>query len=366
MQVDFHYYGILFILLSVGVPLKEAKTISYFSQYVDDSREGRRKEILFKDKSVIYFEPIRTAHNGFESLGVEVQEKIYYPFHFVPSLVGDSIDEIFTTKSIKESRFYELFLNHLKESPTPQRLGVLLHPFMDTFSHEGFSGQWSWTNSISSINYIPIDKNHVKNLLNRIKFYTKKPLYINAPPIGHAQAGKFPDLPYLFWKYRKKYEKNSEIKVTNPERFKNSILEVYEFINVYSHYKNYKKLISIDDVLEVSEKIIFTSGGIKERVTLWKRAIYEKFNIEKNISYSEDFIFTNICPSKTFYSSEWISAWSTKEEFFSSDFFKFHKEALLWRKSFYNEFYRLKEKYSLPVYLSTKNQVLSKILIKEI
>ncbi len=62
MEVDFHYYCLAVLARTVGFTKKEALTIAYASQYVDDSTES--EPIMVGD---ILFDSVRTAHYGLDA-----------------------------------------------------------------------------------------------------------------------------------------------------------------------------------------------------------------------------------------------------------------------------------------------------------
>lgn len=71
---------------AAGFNPEDAHTIAYASQYVDDSTEGDPLQLV---DDAYGFDPIHTSWMGLESLGPDVQRKVYMPFHFVPGLVTE-------------------------------------------------------------------------------------------------------------------------------------------------------------------------------------------------------------------------------------------------------------------------------------
>ena len=81
MLRDFHYYAVRALAHHAGFGDEEAHRIAYASQYTDDSTEG--DPISFTEGEYA-FDPVRSSWLGLESLGPDVQRKVYMPFHFVP------------------------------------------------------------------------------------------------------------------------------------------------------------------------------------------------------------------------------------------------------------------------------------------
>jgi hypothetical protein len=199
MELDVHYYAVYQLARLAGFSLKDAETIAYASQYVDDSTESEPIE-LDKDQ---HFDTTRTAHYGLEAFSWNVQKKIYFPFHFLPKNVRRAAPETFTYKTEKaKGKDDELSTMLIKEALSEKnrkfklvRLGIALHTIADTFSHCGFSGRKHKENDVGKIWHA---KSNGKWDLQFFESYIHD---IAAPDIGHAEADKFPDKPYLKWRY---------------------------------------------------------------------------------------------------------------------------------------------------------------------
>ena len=84
------------------------------------------------------------------------------------------------------------------------KLGIVLHAYADTFSHQGFSGLLSKVNDIEQVQIlkgsgIVVDK--FKYILKWIKDAVSEQFDLLIPAYGHGQAMVYPDLPYLIWQY---------------------------------------------------------------------------------------------------------------------------------------------------------------------
>ena len=216
MQKDFHYHCVGVITKAAGFSSPDALTIAYASQYVDDSTESEP----IRDGDLI-FDPVRTAHLGLKAYEWPIQKKVYIPFHFIPPEPMWSPGDTFAT--IPDSRFARMILEDAgKEQHEPLRLyriGVALHTFADTWSHQGFSGREHKENDVESIEHREGKK--WKHLL-------LENIYLDVlPQIGHTEADYFPDQPFLRWRYTKK-ETNEVIERNNTKDFLKAAKTIYD------------------------------------------------------------------------------------------------------------------------------------------
>jgi hypothetical protein len=184
MRIDFHFYTIYALARSVGFSPDNAYVIAYASQYTDD--EVSENTILFENGGE--FVPIITAHRIFDphTVSEEICKKVWVPFHFLPGNQGVGMDQMFTVANgdlaqaiINQFLSYDLlpYSRHL--------LGIILHAYADTWSHQDFMGVPNGMNQASGLRV------QGKNIY----------IYNLAPPLGHAQTGSTPDDPTLEWEY---------------------------------------------------------------------------------------------------------------------------------------------------------------------
>lgn len=207
MQTDLHYYGTAVLARAAGYPPKEALTIAYAAQYVDDATEGDPITV-----DGVQFDPVRTAHYRLSAFTWSVQKRIYIPFHFLPAKAVTLPSDSFVTEA--GSAFGdELVAAACKERRKLLRLcriGIAIHTYADTWSHQGFSGRKNAWNDVTGIHHWIDDAwDHL--------FWANIGLDV-FPTIGHVQAGSFPDIPYLKWKYTNDFT-NEEIERPNPDDF---------------------------------------------------------------------------------------------------------------------------------------------------
>ncbi|MGB6366757.1 MAG: RHS repeat-associated core domain-containing protein, partial [Thermoanaerobaculia bacterium] len=147
-QEDFHFYVVYYMAeLALG-DSERALRIAYASQFTDDRR-------LTAPADPRDWLKIRTP---------EYQRKLR-DFHF-SDYRGDPV-----TRATGYNPLVDYFVDKARASKNDFQLGIALHTYADTFSHEGFSWQ--------------------------IHDHNRRSKHPNTPPIGHLQAGHDPDYPYL-------------------------------------------------------------------------------------------------------------------------------------------------------------------------
>jgi hypothetical protein len=220
MDKDFHYYGIGFIARAAGFNKQDALTIAYASQYVDNSTES--EPIRVGDR---FFDPVRTAHNGLKAFNWGVQKRVYIPFHFIPPNPFMASPESFTFITTPDSPFAGMiFENACREPDELSRLisiGIALHTLADTWAHRGFSGREEPANDVEAI--FQYKNGSWKRLI-------LPNIYLDIlPKAGHAQAGHFPDLPYLRWKYTRSATKE-RIELDNLTDFLHAAQKIHQLL----------------------------------------------------------------------------------------------------------------------------------------
>jgi hypothetical protein len=225
MDKSFHYHCIRVLAEKAGFPEEHAQTIAYASQYTDDATEHGKMRIRNIPGDFDYarwdagkdmFDPICTAHSGKDwlkrlwkwtkfYLKPDVQRRILMPFHFLPpeALSGEDAGAFhFVTR--KDSALANLVLDHALEAVARSnkatlteglvRLGIGLHTYADTWSHDGFSGRHS------------SEENDIKRMKVKegARFKAVNPLEqavsYAAPDVGHAEAVSIPDESGVHWK----------------------------------------------------------------------------------------------------------------------------------------------------------------------
>jgi len=214
MNINFHYATIKVLAHQAGFSLPDSQLIAYASQYVDDAvahNEMKLNEdpgipdIRYKD---MIFDPICTAHKDLDYAKGVINRKsrklVYVCFHFIPSLMGAT--DISRRKVVKDGKpAREQVIDALnawnenKKAREEKRraliaVGVALHSYADTWSHQGFSGFWdSDNNDISNLETGPRGQSTLCKIASKFISYA-------APDIGHAELGKLPDRSDIVWR----------------------------------------------------------------------------------------------------------------------------------------------------------------------
>jgi len=184
MRIDFHFYTIYALARSVGFSPDNAYVIAYASQYTDD--EVNENTILFENGGE--FAPVITAHRIFDPLAVSerICKKVWVPFHFLPGNRGVGIEKMSTVANGNLAQaIINQFLSYDLLPYSRHLLGIILHAYADTWSHQNFMGM---PNSMNKASELRVQE---KNIY----------IYKLAPLLGHAQTGSTPDDPTLEWEY---------------------------------------------------------------------------------------------------------------------------------------------------------------------
>jgi len=201
MNTDLHFYGTAVLARAGGFNESQALTIAYAAQYVDDATEGEPIQV-----GDVIFEPVRTAQFGLNAYNWSVQKRIFIPFHFIPPQpIRRATDTFITTPG---SAFAKMIWAEACMEPDPDlrliRMGIALHTFADSWSHKWFSGRRHPENDVEAIHLFQDQ---------RWKHLTLQNFYLDLmPQVGHAEAGAYPDMPQMRWKYRRRDRKRLSIR----------------------------------------------------------------------------------------------------------------------------------------------------------
>jgi hypothetical protein len=180
MKKDFHFYVIYALADTAGFSPEESHTIAYASQYVDDNNDQQDIDGCIFDQFPAaiktddgFFRPIMTQSVSVLSLVYEIQKYVYVPFHFMPGDAEHAADgtsnKYVTTPDSPNAR---KLLGAALKSGDLYRIGIALHTYADTWSHQNFTGYEEDHNSV---------------------FSWSDPYRAIVPNIGHADVGHAPD-----------------------------------------------------------------------------------------------------------------------------------------------------------------------------
>jgi hypothetical protein len=245
MQKDFHYDMVYALAKEAGYKEDEAYIIAHSSQYVDDNTDREYSAydshgefyVDFPEKigktGNLYF-PIITQAADITSLELSVQRSVFAPFHFIP---GDNNVEIKSKKNpLCTTRGCANAVGLVQKSVKNADLysmGVALHTYADTWSHERFSAfHEDWNKVYKSI---------VQNI---------------PPNIGHAEVFHKPDEISIVWQ-----DKRFKGKIDNRERALMAAEQIFNFVN--------KGKAAWDDI-EADFEIFLNAKNLNERIKLIK------------------------------------------------------------------------------------------------
>ncbi len=192
MQKDFHYYIMYVVARHMGYSAQESYIIAYASQYVDDNTDRYyevedsygRFYIKFPEKiedNNKRFHTIITQALSLDYRDIATQRYVYAPFHFLPAeddekntlTIEGRYNPLCTVRDCENAR---VLLGKALDSRDPYRIGIALHTYADTWSHENFSA-------------------FEENWNSRRDFSIKKLM----PSIGHAEFTHDPDIISKEW-----------------------------------------------------------------------------------------------------------------------------------------------------------------------
>jgi len=214
MQIDFHHAATYVIARYAGFAHRDAETIAYCSQYVDNAtNEG----VIHFENGAMYHR-IASAHEmlDYSNFKELANHYVWIAFHFLPGngkmRAGENPGEKFIHKIICTPDSYvarEMVAACIREQDTPyglHRLGITMHVYADTWAHQGFVGVQHQVNAITALD----DKDNedqkflkrLKNVFGDMLESVAASFVGDALPLGHGAALSHPDKPFLQWSYR--------------------------------------------------------------------------------------------------------------------------------------------------------------------
>ncbi len=218
MQIDLHYYGTAVIAASAGFSPDEARMIAYAAQYVDDAQDD---DVLVVNGA--RFPAVRTAHYGLTMFSARTEANIHLPFHFLPpAQVGQGMGGY---RVQANSPLAKRLLAQAAQEPKPSlrlcRLGVALHAYADTWSHQGFS---AWLEKGNDVAHIEVREDGSWQPLGLAELGLEL-----LPLMGHFQAGFLPDEPFRVWRYQRPRDEDPGRAITrdNPAIYLEAVDAMY-------------------------------------------------------------------------------------------------------------------------------------------
>jgi hypothetical protein len=272
MQIDFHFYTIYGLARAAGFIPDNAFTIAYSSQHTDDAKYEHALDFQNGGR----FQQVLTAHKFLDlrALDKKTCYRIWVPFHFLPGNLGVEFYERMLTRSgsTVAQRLMDDLLSSNSRPYVLHRLGIFLHCYADTWSHQNFLGlERDDLNDVKRLYVKNLAKASFKSSLGRLK---EEILEYAAPKLGHAQAGTTPDEPYREWKYENCLGKKFDI--SNVERSLDAAQNCYQvmlkFLGQFPGFRQ-NKPISWHEITGKIRKLFEIDRSLEDRVRTWKDAI---------------------------------------------------------------------------------------------
>jgi hypothetical protein len=214
MQIDFHHTVTYVTARAAGFNHKQAETIAYCAQYVDDAVNSG----LVKFSNGAMYTRISSAHKMLDYRNFEelANHQVWMPFHFLPGNGGKKAGQNPQGKFIEKiickpnspvaKDMLNSCLRHKNQLYGFHRLGITMHVYADTWAHQGFAGVNHRINGVKKLD----DKDKPdKGFFSRLGDFfgdtfdrTKGRFVGGALPLGHGSALSFPDKPWLKWSYK--------------------------------------------------------------------------------------------------------------------------------------------------------------------
>ncbi len=218
MDINYHYFVVKTLACHAGFPEKDAQTIAYYSQQVDNYNlrepvcvERKPPQFFFERRyakraadDLWFLMPHPTGINMTASLGKEYRHTSLAPFHFIPARPFEELERkpdfsrkdyrcvpacdesAVLIRDIAAGAAEAVRKNRCNRSLI--QLGMALHTYADTYAHCGYSGLEGWENQ-AVIQKAFNQKTGEEELLPEERIFFQE-----LPPIGHGNAGIVPDI----------------------------------------------------------------------------------------------------------------------------------------------------------------------------
>lgn len=330
MQIDFHHAVTYVAARCAGFAANEADTIAYAAQYIDDSTSSG--PVWFDNKAM--YMRCSSAHCSLDLSNLKDEENhlVWLPFHFLPGNggfpagqdpTGSFINKIVCHPGspVAEEMLDAAIADQGKLSAL-HRLGITMHVYADTWSHQGFAGVLHNVNEVDKLKETSEHKVFKGGLS---KFLTGF-LDDTIPPLGHGRALTFPDMPFLSWEYTN--GQGQRISRDNTELFGSAAEAMCRAMQRYRRHRDPaipETGLSPTDKSKLQELFVsFTDKDGNERHQQWIKAIGDgAFSFGKaKISYAAD--GRSSWKAAALGTSQDMPVYSYSPDFLSSDWKFFH------------------------------------------
>jgi hypothetical protein len=326
MDIEFHYFITYILCRKAGFDEGDAYKIAYSSQYTDDNEF--HYFVNYKDGGHFLNEISQTMDITKPSLK---RQKIYPLFHFIPG--GKESEETCTLKcgdtkcfvTIPNNENAQMLLKDAFDSGDLYRIGIAIHAFADTWSHQNFIGFK--------------DKANARIGITRL-----------IPNIGHADFFHEPDKIHNEWKDIR-LEKRKSI-INNDERFldaaKHIFIYLYRFKNPVSDDDmaalKYEELNLEQQLKDAMDDSYFLGPDDKARIKAYRK-ICNELKLKKYQYHSNTWRYDAV--EKKEMELDLFDKYWAKNNFLESDWYKFQKAVITHRDYALDKFMPLFEKADL-------------------
>ena len=370
MKRDAHYYAILAFCRACGFKKNSAQVIAYASQFVDDAKINLmffKKTNTTIEHDIINNQPaffnMATCHSYFriKTFNYEAMLNNTIAFHFVPGCKGENFTK--KLRCMEESPVILDIMSDVFVEDDLIKLGIVLHAYTDTFSHQGFSGMLSKVNDIKNCE---AKTKLGLGLLDRIstifKYFSKEKydefLDQIMPAYGHSQAMDFADLPYLNWLYEYDYsdEFNGSYKmvdIDNTTRYKRAFNGIRKHLENYliKHNQHFDKSQRFNNMDILMATLVF-KGNERKREVNWKRLLIEQGLFNKDdrdfLNYDENKwlkeAFSNF--NRKVFDHRKVEGVQLAANFLNSNWYRFYLSVKWYKKRFFE--YCTKYQLNIP------------------
>ena len=295
MQSDMHFYGTYVMARAAGIPARDAETIAYSAQFVDDSTSQDSKP--HPDGGLLY--GIASAHHDKQcilnsQIDPEEQRRVWVPFHFLPGGAGELLEErLICVKDSDIAR--EMVSHHIAKAISCEfrfeLLGIAAHVYMDTFSHYGFSGIGSDYNAVDGESFDligvkdPEMERYVLNkkgtFLEKYKLRSVASFLVEASTdtLGHGGVATYPDRPFLHWRvtFDKNRPGNGAVSDRdNPATFLEGCEKLHQYFSEFARgYYTDSAPIAFAEIRDAVDRILRFEGKKEDRTARWLSAVAE-------------------------------------------------------------------------------------------
>jgi hypothetical protein len=373
MQKDAHYYAILAFCRVCGFKKESAHKVAYASQFVDDAKINliffHEPQEFVSEHDVIEGKPaffnMATCHSyaHIKTYNYEAMTNNTVAFHFVPGCRGENFSK--KMRCQEESPVILTLLEEALKEGDLIKLGMTLHAYADTFSHQGFSGILSKVNDIKHCRphakvysclkdkYVYFMKGILDSLEDKARKWDlyEKLLDLLIPAYGHGQAMFFPDYAYLKWSYAYDYSDEfsgtyQRTEIDNRERYRRAFLKIYEYLTefVSRHQQYLDPDLKLKNHQLVQTKLLPTllaPGTLRNREKRWQKVMLEEglFNNTDQhiITYDEDYWLKNAFANynRPGFNRRKVKGVQLATNFANSDWYKFYLAVKWYKKKFF-------------------------------